>query len=191
MGLFYGGLAQIIAGFLEFKKGNTFGLTAFTSYGCFWLSLVGLIALPKMGLAEPTPEGFMSDTPFADLKLFITGPTYLRPEVRAAGAWPEYGHRDAENAKRFKPIFEDLAQIAALPDDYRTMVTPVSWLERNPTYKDQLTELAAKDLATYGFLGYPVLMSAAIWSRARPGRPIPNGSASSWRCSAPPSCHNR
>jgi len=64
----------------------------------------------------------MSDTPFADLKLFITGPTYLRPEVRAAGAWPEYGHRDAENAKRFKPIFEDLAQIAALPDDYRTML---------------------------------------------------------------------
>jgi len=60
MGLFYGGLAQIIAGFLEFKKGNTFGLTAFTSYGCFWLSLVGLIALPKMGLAEPTPEGFMA-----------------------------------------------------------------------------------------------------------------------------------
>ncbi|MBP8039986.1 MAG: acetate uptake transporter, partial [Aeromonadaceae bacterium] len=33
MGLAYGGLAQVIAGILEFKKGNTFGLTAFTSYG--------------------------------------------------------------------------------------------------------------------------------------------------------------
>jgi len=43
-----------------------------------------------------------------------------------------------------------------------SMVTPVSWLERNPTYKDQLTELAAKDLATYGFLGYPVLMASDI-----------------------------
>lgn len=59
MGIFYGGLAQIIAGILEFKKGNTFGLTAFTSFGVFWLTLVGLIVLPKMGLAEPTSESFM------------------------------------------------------------------------------------------------------------------------------------
>lgn len=64
----------------------------------------------------------MPAMPFADLKLFITGPTYLRPDVRAAGAWPEFGHRDAENAKRFKPIFEDLAQIADLPEDYRTIL---------------------------------------------------------------------
>jgi succinate-acetate transporter protein len=42
MGIFYGGLAQIIAGVLEFKKGNTFGTTAFTSYGLFWLSFVAL-----------------------------------------------------------------------------------------------------------------------------------------------------
>lgn len=43
-----------------------------------------------------------------------------------------------------------------------SMVTPVSWLERCPTYKDQLQELAAKDLTTYGFLGYPVLMASDI-----------------------------
>jgi len=59
MGMFYGGVAQVIAGVLEFKKGNTFGLTAFTSYGMFWLSLVTLIILPKTGLAEATPPGFM------------------------------------------------------------------------------------------------------------------------------------
>ncbi len=54
MGIFYGGLAQVIAGAMEWRKGNTFGTTAFTSYGLFWLSLVGLIAMPKMGLgAEP------------------------------------------------------------------------------------------------------------------------------------------
>ena len=52
MGIFYGGLAQVIAGIMEWKKNNTFGTTAFTSYGFFWLSLVGLILMPKMGLAE-------------------------------------------------------------------------------------------------------------------------------------------
>jgi hypothetical protein len=46
MGIFYGGIAQIIAGIMEFRKGNTFGTTAFTSYGLFWLSLVYLILLP-------------------------------------------------------------------------------------------------------------------------------------------------
>jgi succinate-acetate transporter protein len=55
MGVFYGGLAQVIAGIMEYKKGNTFGTTAFTSYGLFWLSLVGLIIAPKMGLGN-APE---------------------------------------------------------------------------------------------------------------------------------------
>lgn len=59
MGLCYGGLAQVIAGCMEFKKGNTFGLTAFTSYGFFWLSLVVLIVGPKTGLMDKTPEGYM------------------------------------------------------------------------------------------------------------------------------------
>jgi len=49
MGIFYGGMAQVIAGILEWKKGNTFGTTAFTSYGLFWLSLVGLVVMPAMG----------------------------------------------------------------------------------------------------------------------------------------------
>lgn len=59
MGLFYGGFAQIIAGLMEWKKGNTFALTAFTSYGFFWLSLVLLIVLPKMGLVEKPEESAM------------------------------------------------------------------------------------------------------------------------------------
>ena len=49
MGLFYGGLAQIIAGIMEWKKNNTFGTTAFTSYGLFWLTLVFIHWLPKLG----------------------------------------------------------------------------------------------------------------------------------------------
>src|SRR5580698_5952021 len=48
MGIFYGGAAQVIAGILEWKKNNTFGTTAFLSYGFFWLTLVGLILLPKI-----------------------------------------------------------------------------------------------------------------------------------------------
>lgn len=52
MGIFYGGCAQIIAGIMEWKKNNTFAATAFTSYGFFWLTLVGLIVMPKMGLTE-------------------------------------------------------------------------------------------------------------------------------------------
>lgn len=52
MGIFYGGIAQVIAGIMEFKKNNTFGTTAFTSYGFFWLSLVGLNILPLMGYGE-------------------------------------------------------------------------------------------------------------------------------------------
>jgi succinate-acetate transporter protein len=46
MGIFYGGIAQVIAGIMEFRKGNTFGTLAFTSYGLFWMSLVYLILLP-------------------------------------------------------------------------------------------------------------------------------------------------
>lgn len=56
MGIFYGGLAQIIVGILEWKKNNTFGTTAFTSYGLFWLTLVGLIVLPKTGLGLNAPS---------------------------------------------------------------------------------------------------------------------------------------
>ncbi|MCD1296079.1 hypothetical protein CUJ83_13835 [Methanocella sp. CWC-04] len=56
MGIFYGGLAQIIAGVMEFKKGNTFGTTAFTSYGLFWISLVALLVLPAIGWAEPVDK---------------------------------------------------------------------------------------------------------------------------------------
>jgi succinate-acetate transporter protein len=48
MGIAYGGLAQVIVGIMEFKKGNTFGTVAFTSYGLFWWSLVALLAIPRL-----------------------------------------------------------------------------------------------------------------------------------------------
>ena len=52
MGIFYGGLAQIIAGIMEYKKGNTFGATAFTSYGLFWWSFVFLNLGSKITLVQ-------------------------------------------------------------------------------------------------------------------------------------------
>ena len=57
MGLAYGGLAQIIAGVEEWKKKNTFGATAFTSYGLFWWSFVFLLLLPN----TPAAQGFKND----------------------------------------------------------------------------------------------------------------------------------
>jgi tryptophanyl-tRNA synthetase len=43
-----------------------------------------------------------------------------------------------------------------------SMITPLPWLERNPTYKEQMREIEGKDLSTYGFLGYPVMQAADI-----------------------------
>lgn len=60
MGLFYGGLAQIIAGAMEWKKKNTFGTVAFTSYGFFWISLVALIVMPRFGIAEASDKNAMA-----------------------------------------------------------------------------------------------------------------------------------
>jgi len=53
MGIFYGGIAQVIAGIMEWKKNNTFGMTAFISYGFFWLSLVAVLVMPAVGWSSP------------------------------------------------------------------------------------------------------------------------------------------
>ena len=53
-----------------------------------------------------------------------------------------------------------------------SMITPVPWLERNPTYKDQIIQLASKDLSTFGFLGYPVLQAADIIMYKASGVPV-------------------
>lgn len=57
MGIFYGGIAQIITGIMEWKKGNTFGTVAFTSYGLFWLTLVGLLIMPSLGWGTAADKG--------------------------------------------------------------------------------------------------------------------------------------
>ncbi|MCC9065857.1 acetate uptake transporter [Flavobacterium piscisymbiosum] len=61
MGIFYGGIAQVIAGIIAFKRGNVFAATAFTSYGFFWITLVAIWMLPSSDItvAGPTPESFL------------------------------------------------------------------------------------------------------------------------------------
>lgn len=78
MGIFYGGLAQIIAGMLEYKKGNTFGTVAFTSYGAFWLSFV---ALNWLGTTAVAQSGIW---PFSAYGVVITDydtPWFVSPEA--------------------------------------------------------------------------------------------------------------
>lgn len=61
MGIFYGGIAQVIAGILEFRKGNTFGTTAFCSFGLFWITLVAIWLLPQTTFlsVQASPAGFI------------------------------------------------------------------------------------------------------------------------------------
>ncbi|MFT4155675.1 acetate uptake transporter [Parafilimonas sp.] len=57
MGIFMGGIAQIFAGLQEWKKNNTFGATAFTAYGSFWLSLVALWLIPETSFGAAFKSG--------------------------------------------------------------------------------------------------------------------------------------
>jgi uncharacterized protein len=56
-GFFWGGLAQVIVGIVEAKRGDTFGMTAFTSYGLFWMALSGYIVLTWAGLIPVDAKG--------------------------------------------------------------------------------------------------------------------------------------
>jgi len=60
MGLFTGGVAQYIAGIMEFRRGNTFGTTAFLLYGSFWVTLVFVFVLPRLGWAAAYTNGSMA-----------------------------------------------------------------------------------------------------------------------------------
>lgn len=69
MGIFYGGIAQIIAGIIAYKRGNIFAATAFTSYGFFWITLIAIWMLPS---TEITLAGTTSG-PFLGCYLLLWG----------------------------------------------------------------------------------------------------------------------
>eukprot|EP01063_Lacrimia_lanifica_P006694 TRINITY_DN1420_c0_g1_i1.p1 TRINITY_DN1420_c0_g1~~TRINITY_DN1420_c0_g1_i1.p1 ORF type:complete len:245 (+),score=48.52 TRINITY_DN1420_c0_g1_i1:160-894(+) len=60
MGIFYGGLAQVIAGLMSYNRGDSYGTLAFCSYGLFWLSFVGLELLPETGAVPASPRRFVA-----------------------------------------------------------------------------------------------------------------------------------
>jgi hypothetical protein len=57
MAIFYGGMAQVIVGIMEWKKNNTFGMITFGSFGFFWISFATLLMLPTLGLAKAPQPG--------------------------------------------------------------------------------------------------------------------------------------
>ena len=86
MGIFYGGLAQIIAGLLEAKNGNTFGATAFSSYGLFWWSFVSMKILPSLGLVpEPSAVAVASYLlAWGAFTVLMTAATFKGPKALQA-----------------------------------------------------------------------------------------------------------
>jgi hypothetical protein len=76
MGLCYGGTAQVIAGIMEWKKGNTFATTAFISYGFFWISLVTLVVLPKI-IPSLTPANETAMSAYLAIWGFFTAVMFL------------------------------------------------------------------------------------------------------------------
>lgn len=68
LALFYGGISQMLAGMWEFKAGNTFGATAFTSYGAFWIAL-GVVFVPGFGIGSALGAAFLHPA----LGLFLLG----------------------------------------------------------------------------------------------------------------------
>ncbi len=70
LGIFYGGLAQFIAGLLEFKTGNTFGMTAFTGYGAFWMAFAFLMYAPTFHLVSSNLLGPILGITFVSWAIF-------------------------------------------------------------------------------------------------------------------------
>ena len=60
IGIFYGGLAQFLAGMWEFKRGDTFGATCFSSFGAFWMAVALMIILEDIGVIPPVPREGMA-----------------------------------------------------------------------------------------------------------------------------------
>ncbi len=89
---------------------------------------------------------------------------YANPEVVKAGIWDMLMDWLAVGIDPEKSTIFIQSQVPEHAELHLLLsfMTPLSWLERVPTYKDQITQLREKDLGTYGFLGYPLLQSADI-----------------------------
>ena len=144
MGIFYGGLAQVVAGAMEWKKGNVFGMTAFASYGFFWLSFAFIFLLQSMNLAaaaDSTALGtylfmwglFTLLMFFGTLKMngalmVVFGTLFVLFFLLAAGAWS--GNSTITIAAGYEGILCGLSAMytsvaIVLNDVYKRQVLPV------------------------------------------------------------------
>jgi succinate-acetate transporter protein len=150
MGICYGGAAQIIAGIMEWRKGNTFAATAFLSYGLFWLSLVTLIVLPKLGWGVASNDsamaaylgmwGLFTAVMFvATLRLHVAGQVvfgsltilfFLLAIGDSVGAGPGFRHFTGYEGIfcGFSAIYAGLAQV--LNEVYGKVVLPLGPVEK-------------------------------------------------------------
>lgn len=96
-------------------------------------------------------------------------PSRMRENMRESVlAWLGAGLDPNKSTIFVQSLVKEHAELALLLG----MFTPLAWLERNPTYKDQVVQLANKDVETYGFLGYPVLQAADILLYRAEGVPV-------------------
>ncbi len=86
--------------------------------------------------------------------------------LQVAMDWLSVGLDPRNPHSSFSPSVLEHAELHVL----LSMITPLSWLERVPTYKEQIENLKDRDLGTYGFLGYPLLQSADIVMYGEPGK---------------------
>lgn len=110
-------------------------------------------------LQEQGGECFFMVADWHALTSDYADPSRLRENMRESVlGWVAAG-LDPEKCTIFvQSLVKEHSELATLLG----MFTPLAWLERNPSYKDQIVQLSNKDLETYGFLGYPVLQAADI-----------------------------
>lgn len=112
-----------------------------------------------ISLQEAGNECFFMVADWHALTSDYADPSRLRENMRESVlAWLAAGLDPARSTIFVQSHVKEHAELALLLG----MFTPLAWLERNPTYKDQVVQLANKDVQTYGFLGYPVLQAADI-----------------------------
>src|SRR6266550_4717918 len=128
MGICYGGIAQVIAGMMEWRKGNTFDTTAFISYGLFWLSLVALIVLTKLGWGAKSDDtamaAYLAMWGLFTLVMFI-GTLRLNRALQFVNASPGFKHFTGYEGIvcGFSAIYTGLAQV--LNELYGRVVLPL------------------------------------------------------------------
>jgi tryptophanyl-tRNA synthetase len=116
-------------------------------------------ALENWARLQDSYDCFFAIVDWHSLTTDYTDPSGIRESIlEVATDWLAAGLDPARSVLFIQSLVPEHAELHLL----LSMITPVSWLERVPTYKEQQQQLTEKDLSTYGFLGYPVLQAADV-----------------------------